>query len=97
MRNEMELVKDMCLTEYSETEAMELFKEEGRLEGRKEGRLEGRKEGRLEGRKEGSEDALVSSLKKLMKNLNLSVESAMDSLEIPIEQRSFYMKLVNSR
>ena len=38
-------VMDMCLTEYNEVETMNLFKEEGRLEGREEGRLEGRKEG----------------------------------------------------
>ncbi len=34
-------VKGMLLTEYNETEAMNLFKEEGRVEGRKEGRKEG--------------------------------------------------------
>ena len=42
----------MCLTEYNEAEAMEMFKEEGREEGRKEGREEGRKEGREEAREE---------------------------------------------
>ena len=31
-------VKNMCITEYNEAETMELFKEEGRGEGRKEGR-----------------------------------------------------------
>ena len=30
----------MCLTEYDEAETMNMFKEEGRLEGRQEGRLE---------------------------------------------------------
>ena len=34
----------MCLTEYNEAEAMEMFKEEGREEGRKEGREEGRED-----------------------------------------------------
>ena len=34
-------VKQMCLTEYNETETMEMFREEGREEGRKEGREEG--------------------------------------------------------
>ena len=46
-------VKGMLMTEYNEVQTMELFKEEGRAEGRKEGRAEGRKEGRAEGRKEG--------------------------------------------
>ncbi len=34
-------VKKMLLTEYNETQTMELFKEEGREEGRAEGRAEG--------------------------------------------------------
>ena len=41
----------MLLTEYNETEVMELFKEDGRKEGIKEGRKQGRKEGITEGRK----------------------------------------------
>ena len=36
-RSEVEM---MCLTEYDEAETMNMFKEEGRLEGRQEGRLE---------------------------------------------------------
>ena len=40
-------VKKMLLTEYNETETMELFRQEGREEGRKEGRQEGREEGRI--------------------------------------------------
>lgn len=46
-------VKGMLLTEYNEAQAMELFREEGRAEGRAEGRVEGRAEGRIEGRAEG--------------------------------------------
>ena len=38
-------VKGMLVSEYNETEIMELFKEEGRVEGRAEGRAEGRIEG----------------------------------------------------
>ena len=34
-------VKQMCITEYNETETMQLFEEQGRREGRKEGRKEG--------------------------------------------------------
>ena len=43
----------MLLTEYNETQTMELFKEEGREEGRIQGRAEGRAVGRAEGRVEG--------------------------------------------
>ena len=39
-------VKGMLLEEYNETEVMELFKEEGGIEGREEGRAEGREEAR---------------------------------------------------
>ena len=38
-------VKDMCLTEYNETEAMGLFRKEGREEGWEKGREEGLEEG----------------------------------------------------
>ena len=44
-------VKNMCITEYDEAETMEMFKEEGR----KQGRIEGHKEGRIEGHKEGED------------------------------------------
>ena len=37
-------VKNMCITEYNETETMLMFKEEGRREGRAEGRALGRME-----------------------------------------------------
>ena len=60
-------VKNMCITEYNEAETMQLFKEEGRVEGRKEGRVEGRKEGRVEGRKEG-EDKLGKLIALLLAN-----------------------------
>ena len=45
----------MLLTEYNETEAMELFRKDGIREGRAEGRSEGRAEGRAEGRTEERE------------------------------------------
>lgn len=55
----------MLLTEYNEAETMELFKEEGRMEGRAEGRMEGRAEGRIEGRAEG-EDRLGALIARLI-------------------------------
>ncbi len=56
-------VKGMLLTEYNEVETMQLFKEDGRREGRQEGRLEGRQEGIREGRQEGALDAISTFLK----------------------------------
>jgi len=49
-------VKGMLLTEYNETEQMELFREEGRAEGRAEGEAKGRAEGRAKG------EAIVTKL-----------------------------------
>ncbi len=41
-------VKNMCITEYNETETMLMFKEEGRAEGHAQGQAEGRAQGRRE-------------------------------------------------
>ena len=70
-------VKDMCLTEYDETETMELFREEGREEGRKEGREEGRRE-----------DILV-----LMQKLNITVSEALELLDIPKEKQDLFASM----
>ena len=78
----------MLLTEYNEAEAMELFKEDGR----KEGRIVGREEGRIEGREEGHMAAMLTSIQKVMKNMNLTAEQAMDVLDIPMSDRIGFMK-----
>ena len=52
LANKAEVTR-MCITEYDEKRTMEMFREEGRVEGREEGRIEGRVEGREEGRIEG--------------------------------------------
>ena len=70
----------------------ERLREEGREEGRAEGRAEGREEGRAEGREEGVESEKIASIKKLMKNGNMSLEQAMILLEIPLEEREQYEK-----
>ncbi len=91
-------VKDMCLTEYNEAEAMELFREEGReegrQEGREEGRQEGREEGRQEGREEGKENTIIQNLNSLMQNLKLTIEQAMDAISIPDNKRAYYRGLI---
>ena len=40
---------------------------------------------------EGREDEKVSSLRSLMKNLKMSAEEAMETLDIPESERSKYM------
>ena len=44
-----------------------------------------------EGIKEGREDEKVSSLRSMMKNLKMSAEEAMETLDIPKSERSKYM------
>ena len=51
-----------------------------------------RAEGREEGREEGIESEKIESIKKLMKNGNMSLEQAMTLLEIPSEEREQYEK-----
>ncbi len=74
-------VKDMCLTEYNEAEAMEMFKEEGMEEGMEKGR----------------EDATVVHIKEIMEKLKYTVEQAMDLLSIPPEQHSLYKGLLSRK
>jgi len=66
--------------EWDEKEAREYFKEEGREEGREKGREEGQ----------------FLSLKNLMKNMNLSLEKAMEVLQIPGENRNKFQALLNA-
>ena len=62
--------------------------------GIKLGKSEGREEGRAEGREEGREETLASSIKMLMKNMKLTAEQAMDSLEIPQSDRKKYLAML---
>ena len=83
-------VMDMCLTEYNETETMEMFREEGREEGRKEGHEEGLKEGRQEGEKSST----IEHIRDVMDSFGVSLERAMESLKIPNEQQAMYKELI---
>ena len=74
-------VKDMCLTEYNETETLELF----------------RQEGRQEGRLEGQQETMLLNIRKLMNNTGWSADKIMDMLEIPQDQRNMLsFKLANN-
>jgi len=64
-------VKDMCLTEYNETETLELF----------------RQEGRQEGRLEGQQETMLLNIRNLMENTGWSADKIMDMLKIPQDQR----------
>ena len=51
-----------------------------------------REEGRSEGRNEGRLEELLSSIKMLIKNLEMTPDQAMDTLQVPQEKRSLLMK-----
>ena len=71
-------VKKMLLTEYNETETMQLFKEEGRAEGRAD----------------GIQEEKISNLKTIMKKMKCSAQKAMDFLDISAEDQIKYAPLL---
>ena len=72
-------VKDMCLTEYNEAEAMELLRQEGKLEGLREGKREGLQEGR--------QKAMLLNIKNLMESTGWAADKIMEMLKIPLSER----------
>lgn len=77
-------VKDMCLREYSEDEIKEMFKKDG---------LE---EGLQKGHQSGVEETRISDVRNMMQKLGLSLEYAMDVLNIPEEERKAVERGVQS-
>ena len=56
--------------------------------------MEERKEGFKEGKAEGLAEGLASSIRNMMKNMGVSLEKAMDVLQIPMDERAKYAALV---
>ena len=52
-------------------------------------------EGQAEGRAEGRTGGFLESIKKMVENFNVSANKAMDVLEIPENERSFYIEKLN--
>ena len=44
-------------------------------------------------REYGMDEACIANIRKMMKNLNLTAEQAMDILEVPVEKRREYLPL----
>ena len=63
-------------------------------ENREEGREEGRKEGREEGREEGSANTLLANIRSIMQNLGISLEKALEVLNIPTSDYAKYEELL---
>ena len=66
------------------------IREEALEEGRQEGRQEGREEGREEGFTKGKDEERLFNIRNAMKKLDLSVEKAMDFMDIPAEDQPKY-------
>ena len=49
-----------------------------------------------EGMEKGIELSLTDSIKKLMKNANLTIEQAMNALEVPEDKREKYRQIISS-
>lgn len=56
--------------------------------------MEERKEGFKEGKAEGLAEGLSSSIRNMMNNMGVSLEKAMDVLQIPMDERAKYAALV---
>ena len=69
--------------------------EEGQIAGRKEGIKVGKKAGRKTGRKEGRQQERLKNLKCLMNNCQMSLEEAMNALNISEAERDDYRKQLN--
>lgn len=54
-----------------------------------------RRESHEEGREEGRFEKALEDIKKIMRKLKLSEDDAMDTLEIPMEERDSYRKFLN--
>ena len=67
------------------------WNQERALEGRA---AEAREEGRVEGRLEAREEERVFSIQNIMANFNVSMEKAMDALQIPVAERAKYAAMV---
>lgn len=83
LRQRAEVVK-MSIYEYDEERELKLIRADERALGEEIGKEIGEEIGKAE------------NIKKMIKNLNMSAEQAMDVLEIPEEERSRYLELINT-
>ncbi len=55
-----------------------------------------RAESEARGRAEGQKKERIESIKKIMRNFNVTAEKAMQALEIPADERAIYLPLVSN-
>ena len=87
-------VRSMCdYGDYVEKMGTEKGLQKGIAQGLQRGILQGKEQGFLQ----GSENKTVEDIQSLTKTLKLSVDEAMDALQIPIEERANYLKLLSEK
>jgi hypothetical protein len=79
---------------WDQERALEVRAEEAMEKGRREGRQEGLEKGLEQGLEQGLEKGLTASIRKMVERLGVSIEKAMDVLEIPTGERAKYAMLV---
>ena len=88
-------VSEMCNVSRGVLDkGMTLGRKEGITLGRKEGITLGRKEGMTLGREEGitlgMDKSTLNSISKMVATFNVTIDQAMDILEVPDEKREYY-------
>ena len=80
-------------------EGITLGRKEGITLGRKEGITLGRKEGMTLGREEGitlgMDKSTLNSISKMVETFNVTIDQAMDILEVPDEKREYYKSQIS--
>ena len=71
--------------------------EEGIAIGERRGERKGKREGILEGKREGILEGILYSVKAIMKMKPMSVDDALDLLEVEKSLRSQILKLLNEK
>jgi len=66
----------------------------GKKEGREEGRAEGRAEGREEGWGKAKEEDMLSGIRRAIKKQKMTLEAAMEYMDIPLEQQPKYAAML---
>ena len=89
-KNRREAIR-VSILECDVDKVMDYLKKEAKEDGHAEGLAAGRAEGLATGRAEG----LLSSVQAIMKNLNMTPIQAMDTLNIPAEERENLLKQLN--
>ncbi|MBQ4513937.1 MAG: hypothetical protein II969_13160 [Anaerolineaceae bacterium] len=87
----------MCITEYDEVKTMNMFREEGYIDGKEDGRIEGyndgKEDGRIEGYNDGKEAGQLQALVNLAQKRFITIEQAAEEAGMKVDEFLEKMKL----